>query len=138
MNEEKPLLSIGNDGIEINLKKGNSIKTNASKTFMCNIKQNVDGGELEHRATEELTQIGNTMEASKGGKIINEVEGGKLNQINNRMKSDKKSVIVNRVSKKIGIAIWIVAATTVIGFLADFASLYVFGVHIWNKIGFSF
>lgn len=138
MNEEKPILSIRDNGIEINLKKGSSIKTNSSKTFMRGIKQYVDGGELEHRATEELTQIDNTMEATKGGKIINEVEGGKLNQRNNKMKADGKGVIVNRFSKKVGVALWIVATTTVIGFLVDFTSLYLFGVHVWDKIRFLF
>lgn len=130
MSEEKPLLSIGDDGIKINLKKGDSIKTNADKMFMQGVEQNVAGGTLEHRATEDLTQIGNKMEASDGGKILNEVQGGTLNQRDNQMKASKDGTIVNRVSKKIGIAGWIIA----IGFLADMASLYFFGVHIWSKV----
>lgn len=130
MNEEKPLLSIGDDGIKINLKKGDTIKTNADKTFMRGVEQNVEGGTLEHRATEDLTQISNKMEASDGGKILNEVEGGTLNQRDNQMKASKDGIIVNRVSKKIRIASWII----VIGFLADMASLYFFGVHIWSKV----
>ncbi len=130
MNEEKPLLSIGDDGIKINLKKGDTIKTNADKTFMRGVEQNVEGGRLEHHATEDLTQIGNKMEASDGGRILNEVEGGTLNQRDNQMKVSKDGIIVNKVSKKIRVTAWIVT----IGFLADMASLYFFGVHIWSKI----
>jgi len=116
--------------IRFNLKKGTSVKIKADKTFMRGVEQNVEGGTLEHRATENLTQIGNKMEASEGGKILNEVEGGTLYQQDNQMKADKDGTIVNRVSKKIRIAGWII----VIGFLADMASLYFFGVHIWTKI----
>lgn len=128
--EKKPLLSIGDDGIKINLKKGDAIKTNADKTFMRGVEQNVEGGTLEHRATESLTQIENKMEASDGGRILNQVEGGTLYQRDNQMKAGKGGTIVNRVSKKVGIAGWII----VFGFLADMASLYFFGVHIWSKI----
>ena len=124
MSEEKPLLSIGNDGIKINLKKGDSLKTNADKTFMRGVEQNVQGGVIEHRATEDLTQIGNKMEASGGGQILNEVVGGSLNQRDNQMKASKGGVITNRISKKIGIAVWIVATTMTIGFLADFFSFF--------------
>ncbi|MFA6273646.1 MAG: hypothetical protein WC662_00615 [Candidatus Paceibacterota bacterium] len=75
MNEkEKPIFSIGDNGIEMNPKKGDSIITNADKIFMQNVKQNVDGGTIEHNATQNLTQIGNTMNAFNGGKIINKVE----------------------------------------------------------------
>lgn len=130
MSEEKPLLSIGDDGIKINLKKGDSIKTNADSIFMRGVEQNVVGGTLEHRVAENLTQIGNKMEASEGGKILNEVEGGTLNQRDNQMKASKDGIILNRVSKKIEIVTWIV----VIGFLADMTSLYFFGVHIWSKL----
>jgi len=130
MSEEKPLLSIGDDGIKINLKKGDSIKTNADKIFMRGVEQNVAGGTLEHRATKNLTQIANKMEASDGGQILNEVEGGTLSQRDNQMKASKDGVIINRVSKRIRIATGIV----VIGFLADMASLYFFGVHIWSKV----
>lgn len=126
--KEKPLLSIGDDGIKINLKKGDSIKTNADEVFMRGVEQNVVGGTLEHRATENLTQIGNKMEAIDGGQILNEVEGGILNQQGNQMKASKDGIIVNRVSKKIRIVTWIV----VVGFLADMTSLYSFGVHIWS------
>ncbi len=108
--EEKPLFSISDtDGIEINLKKGDSIETNSTKTFMQGVKQNVEGGSLEHHATEELTQIGNTMEATKGGKIIN--EGGKITQIDNKMKADEEGVIINRTYKNIGITIGIIIIT---------------------------
>ena len=44
--KEKPLLSIGDDGIKINLKKGDSIKTNANEIFMRGVEQNVVGGTL--------------------------------------------------------------------------------------------
>ena len=132
--ETKPLLSIGDDGIKMNLKKGDSIKINATKSFMKGVEQNVAGGNLEHRATEELTQINNKMEASNGGKILNEVEGGKLFQKDNTMRTTEKGTIVNRVTGKIKIAVWILVVTTVVGILADFTSLYLFGVHIWSKI----
>ncbi len=130
MNEEKPLLSIGDDGIKINLKKGDAMKINADTIFMRGVEQNAHGGTLEHRATEDLTQIGNRMEATDGGKILNEVVGGTLNQRDNQMKAGKGGLIVNRVSKEIKIVGWIVA----IGFLADLASLYFFGEHIWSKV----
>jgi len=123
--EEKPLLSIGDDGIKINLRKGDTLKT-----FMRSVEQTVVGGTLEHHATEDLTQIGNKMEASDGGKILNEVHGGTLNQRDNQMKAHKDGTVVNRVSKKVGIA----GRVIVIGFLADMASLYFFGVHVWSKI----
>lgn len=127
--EEKPLFSISDtDGIEINLKKGDSIKTNSTQTFMQGVKQNVEGGLLEHHATEELTQVGNTMEATKGGKIIN--EGGKVTQIDNKMRTNEKGIIVNKVYKKIGITIGII---TILGVLADITSLYLFGVNLWGK-----
>ena len=132
--EPKPLLSIGDDGIKMNLKKGDSIKINATKSFMKGVEQNVAGGNLEHRATEELTQINNKMEASDGGKILNEVEGGKLFQKDNTMRATKKGTIVNRVTGKVKIAVWILAVTATVGFLADVVSLYLFGVHIWSKI----
>ena len=131
MNEEKPLLSIGDDGIKINLKKGDTLKTNADKTFMRGVDQNVQGGILEHRATEDLTQIGNKMEASDDGQILNEVVGGKLNQRDNQMKVSKGGTITNRVSKEIKIGAFVFV---VISFLADLASLYFFGEHIWNKL----
>ncbi|MCX6789343.1 MAG: hypothetical protein NTZ42_01910 [Candidatus Gribaldobacteria bacterium] len=127
MSEEKPLLSIGDDGIKINLKKGDSFKTNANKIFMQDVKQNVKGGTLDNHATEDLTQIGNMMEASDGGKILNEVVGGTLTQRDNQMKAGKDGLIINRVSKKIKTAIWIILISSLvgtIGFLADITSLY--------------
>lgn len=132
--ETKPLLSIGDDGIKMNLKKGDSITINATKSFMKGVEQNVAGGNLEHRATEELTQIDNKMEASNGGKILNEVEGGKLFQKDNIMRVTEKGTIVNRVTGKVKVAVWILAVTATVGLLADVVSLYLFGVHIWSKI----
>ncbi len=96
--EEKPLLLIGDNGIEINLKEGDLINTNSSQTFMKGVKQNVDGGVLEHHALEELVQIGNTSEVANGGKITNEVGGGRLIQIDNKMKANRGGAILNRVS----------------------------------------
>lgn len=135
MNDEtKPLLSIGNDGIKMNLKKGDSIKINATKSFMKGVEQNVDGGKIEHRATEELTQLNNKMETSEGGRILNEVEGGKLTQENNVMRVTDKGVIINRVRKETKTITWIFVVTAIVGILADIASLYLFGEHIWSKI----
>lgn len=128
--KEKPLLSIGDDGIKINLKKGDSIKTNANEIFMRGVEQNVVGGTLEHRVTENLTQIGNKMEATDGGQILNEVEGGTLNQWGNQMKASRDGIIVNRVSKKIRVVTWII----IVSFFADMASLYFFGIHLWSKV----
>jgi hypothetical protein len=127
--EEKPLFSISDtDGIEINLKKGDSIRIHSSQTFMQGVKQNVQGGLLEHHANEELTQVGNVMEATKGGKIVN--QGGKVTQINNKMRAGEKGVIINRTYKNIGIAIGVI---TILGVLADLSSLYMFGVNLWGK-----
>jgi hypothetical protein len=126
MEEEKPLLSIGPDGIKFNLNKGSSIKTNSTKTFMKGVDQKVNGGVLEHRATEELTQIGNIMKASDGGKILNEVDGGNLNQQNNQMIAEKKGTITNKVIKKGQTAVWILLLTAIagiVGFWNDIVSL---------------
>ncbi|MFA6397489.1 MAG: hypothetical protein WDK96_01415 [Candidatus Paceibacterota bacterium] len=78
MEEEKPIFSIGDKGIEMNPRKGDSIITNGDKIFMQNTKQNVDGGIIKHSATQNLTQIGNTMNAFNGGKIINKIETDKI------------------------------------------------------------
>lgn len=97
MDEEKPLMSIGDNGIEVNLKSGNSLKTDAEKIFMQGIKQNVAGGQLEHKAEKQLIQTGNTMKVSDGGKIINEVANGILTQTDNTMEVDEKSTIINKI-----------------------------------------
>lgn len=115
------------NSIKFNPRKGDSIKINATKSFMRGVEQDVAGGTIEHCATEELTQIDNTMEASDGGTILNEVEGGKLNQQGNQMKATKKGVITNKVSPKVRTAMWIVLIGGVvgaIGFLADSTSLF--------------
>jgi|GEM_PF-4247006 len=130
MNKEKPLLSIGNNGIEINLKAGSSIKMNADKIFMKGVKQNIEGGILEQHATNSLTQIDNKMEAGNGGKILNEVTNGTLNQLGNQMNANSGSTIINKVSGKVKTALWVI----VIGFLADIASLYFLGKHVWSII----
>lgn len=129
MSDEKPLLSISDEGIEINLKKGNSIRTHATNTSMRGVKQNVDGGVLEHRATEKLIQIDNTMRATKGGKILNEVTEGELDQRGNRMEADEKGEITNRVASRIRIkklAVWVLlfsGVVTAVGLLSDSISL---------------
>ena len=121
MSEEKPLRSI-----RINLKKGTAIKINAGQIFERGVEQNVKGGTLEHRATEDLTQIGNTMEASDGGQILNEVKGGKLNQRDNEMKAGKGGVIINKGSSKAKTALLIILIsiiTGIVGFWSDITSL---------------
>ena len=126
MEEEKPLLSIGPDGIKFNLNKDTSAKTNSTKTFMKGVEQNVNGGILEHRATEELTQIDNIMKASEGGKILNEADGGNLNQQNNQMIAEKEGTITNRINKKGKTAVWILLFTAIagiVGFWNDIVSL---------------
>ena len=131
--ETKPLLLIGDDVIKMNLEKGDSIKINATKSFMRNVEQNVTGGNLENRATEELTQINNKMDASVGGIILN--DGEKLFQKDNTMRATKKGTIINRgVGGKIKFTACILAVTATVGFLADAVSLYLFGLHIWSKI----
>ena len=126
MEEEKPLLSIGPDGIKFNVDKDATVRTNSTKTFMKGVAQNVNGGVIEHRATEELTQIGNIMEASDGGKILNEVEGGKINQQNNQMVTKKEGTIINRVLNNKKPAVWILLLSTIpviLGFWNDISSL---------------
>jgi hypothetical protein len=98
MNDEKPLLSVEDSGIEINLKKGDSIKTNADKTLMQGVKQNIEGGELEHRAEKELIQTGNQIKVTDGGKIINEVQNGTLKQTDNSIEVDGGGTIINKIS----------------------------------------
>lgn len=95
MKDKKPILSITNKGIEMNLGKGDSLTTHAERTFMQGVKQNVVGGELGHFATNELTQISNTMEATDEGRITNEVREGRLNQLNNQMRASAGGTIEN-------------------------------------------
>lgn len=119
------------DSIKFNLGKGDSLKINSTKTFMKGVEQNANGGKIEHHATEELTQIGNSMEAKNDGQIINEVEGGALNQIDNKMKVDDGGKIINKVSKK---DIKLPIILILLGVFADMTSLYFFGLHFWEKI----
>ena len=65
---------------------------------------------------------------------MNEVESGKLNQKNNKIQVTGKGKIVNRVTKKIKTVTLISVVILVVGFLADFTSLYLFGEHIWIKL----
>jgi len=126
MDNNKPLLSIGDDGIKINLGKGDLIETNASKIFMQGVEQNVKGGTLQHRALEELTQISNTMEASEGGQILNVVEDGQINQVDNKMTAVTDGIILNKVSKKAKAVLLIIlvgAITGIVGFWSDILSL---------------
>ena len=97
MNDQKPLLSIGDNGIEFNLKEGDSIKTNADSISIGGTRQNVAGGHLEHSATKELIQTGNTMKVTGKGKIINEVIGGNLKQTDNTIEVDDEGTIVNKI-----------------------------------------
>jgi hypothetical protein len=97
MNDQKPLLSIGDSGIEINLKEGDFIKTSADVTSMHGTMQNIEGGHLEHRATKELIQTGNTIKVTGKGEIINEVIDGNLKQTDNTIEVDDESMIVNKI-----------------------------------------
>ncbi|MEK7638077.1 MAG: hypothetical protein AAB375_01465 [Patescibacteria group bacterium] len=131
MNDKtEPLLSIGDDGIRMNLKRGDSIKINATKCFMRDVEETVDGGNLEHRATEKLVQSNNIMKASEGGQILNEAENGGLIQEKNIMQATRGGVITNRARRKMRI----ISLTIAIPLLADIASLLLFGEHIWNKL----
>lgn len=97
MDDQKPLLSIGDDGIEINLKEGDSIETHAESVSVQGAKQDVAGGRLEIEATKELTQTGNTMKVTGKGKIINEVTSGSLKQTDNTMEVDEEGTIINKI-----------------------------------------
>jgi len=109
--------------IKFNVGKDSSIKINSDKTFMKDVEQNVNGGTIEHRATEELTQIGNTMQASDGGKILNEVDGGKLNQQDNQMTAERGGTIINKVIKNGKTMGWFLLFAAIIGFWNDIQSL---------------
>ncbi len=107
---------------------GDSIKIKATKIKMQGVEQVADGGNIEQCATQQLTQISNTMEASDGGQILNEVEGGDINQVDNKMKATTGGGIINRISKNSGtITLFILFASTtvaVIGFWSDIVSLF--------------
>ena len=105
MSDQKPLLSIGDNGIEINLRKGDSIKTNGDKTLIQGVKQNIEGGKLEHHAEKELIQSSNQIKVTNGGKIINEVQNGILKQTDNFIEVDGESEIINKISPDLGTSI---------------------------------
>ena len=90
---------------------------------------------LEHRVTENLTQIGNKMEATDGGQILNEVEGGTLNQWGNQMKASRDGIIVNRVSKKIRVVTWIIIVSFLRIWLHYIFSESIFGVKYFDFRG---
>ena len=98
MSDDKPIFSITDKDIEINLTKDTSFATNSDKTFMQGVKQNVQGGQLEHKAEKELIQVGNTMKETEGGKILNEVANGSLKQTDNLMEVDGESTIINKIN----------------------------------------
>lgn len=99
MSDEKPLLSIGDDGIKINLVEGQLIETNGDKTFMRGVEYNIYGGKIEHHTEKELIQTGNTIRLTKGGKMLNEVKDGKLTQTDNIIEmADENSTLINKLS----------------------------------------
>jgi|GEM_PF-2316428 len=87
------------DGIYFNLKQGDAVEINGEKIIMRGVEQNVDGGKLTHRATMELTQIANTMIASDGGKILNEVSSGKLVQTGNQIRATSTGEILTKLDQ---------------------------------------
>lgn len=114
--------------IKLRAGSGDSIKINATKIKMQGVEEVADGGDIEHHATQQLTQVNNTMEASDSGQILNEVKGGNINQVSNKMKATKGGSIINTIPKNtetIALLVLLASATaTVIGLWSDITSLF--------------
>lgn len=100
--ENDAILSITSDGkkgeIKIKTPPGSFLKTNSTKAYMKNIKQETTGGDIMHDS-KDLTQIGGSQTAKNKGKITNRVENGKLYQENVNQSAENKGEIVNEVKK---------------------------------------
>ena len=124
MSDERPKFRI-----ELNAPEGVKIHTNGTNISMKGVKQNSSGGEIRHNAENRLEQVGNTMDASEGGEIINDAGGGQLSQRDNKMVASKGGKILNQTNKKWPV---IIIALTALGIVSDVVSLIVGGRHLWN------
>lgn len=127
--DDKPIFYIGPRGVEINAGEGSKVHTNGTNITMKGIKQNSSGGEIRHKADNRLEQIGNTMDVSEDGEIINDAGGGHLSQIGNKMSASRGGKIINKTNKKWPI---IMVSLAILGAVSDVVSLMIGGKHIWE------
>jgi hypothetical protein len=100
MNTSRIIINGNQPGVSIkfNTIPGASISMNANSISMLGVEQNSTGGTIKHNASEQLNQVGNTMNANNGGEITNESEG-QLNQLRNDMSAENGGKIKNIVKK---------------------------------------